>query len=206
MKTFKVKNYKGNLLESTKKFQELHKNMRIVEAFEDAGILNIMAEPNTSDPALPPPSDLPADTVAAQQEPVEPVDAIMSFGCKVLTFGVEAHFWHLNCLSNSQHLALKELYEACDDVGDRLLESRIGSTGKPVSMVVAEFGSDDLNRDADAYVFGKLEFSETSISEIIALRNEAESLIGQGGAGVDNILGEFCETCDSITYKLKRLL
>lgn len=200
MKKFKVKNYKGNLLESVKKFQEAHKDMRIVEAFEDAGVLGIGAEP------LPPVTDpLPhaeQDAVAEKEVP----DAIMSFGCKVLTFGVEAHFWHLNCLSNSQHLALKDLYEACDDVGDRLLESRIGTTGKPVSMVVAEFGSDDLTRDPDAYVFGKLEFSEASINEIVALRNEAESLIGQGGAGIDNILGEFCETCDSITYKLKRLL
>lgn len=200
MKKFIVKNYKGNLLESTKKFSESHKDMKIVEAVEDGEMLNIMAEPlpPVTDP-LPPAEQ---DTVGAVEAP----DSIMSFGCKVLTFGVEAHFWHLNCLSNSQHLALKDLYEACDDVGDRLLESRIGTTGKPVSMVIAEFGSDDLTRDADAYVFGKLDFSEASISEIIAIRNEAESLIGQGGAGVDNILGEFCETCDSIVYKLKRLV
>lgn len=46
MKTYKIKNYKGNLLESIKKFQTKHADMRIVEACEDGGELKIKAENN----------------------------------------------------------------------------------------------------------------------------------------------------------------
>lgn len=189
MKTFKVKNYKGNLLESTKKFQASHKNMRIVEAFEDAGVLNITAEPNVADPELQqtPPPEFPAAEVAAQ----ETADPIAVFGSKLLSFGVEAHLWHLNCSRNAEHLALKDLYEACDDVGDRLLEASIGQTGVPAAFV----GTEDMD---PAY-------TEASIGKIVGIKNEAAALIGAGDAGMDNILGEFCETCNSIIYKLKRL-
>lgn len=45
MKTFKVKNYKGNLVESLSKFQKSHKGMKIVEAVEDDEELKIKAEP-----------------------------------------------------------------------------------------------------------------------------------------------------------------
>ena len=188
MKKFTVKNYKGNLLESTKKFQESHEGMRIVEAIEDGGMLNIMAEPNVSDPALPPPEE-PAEQAAAQVAP--PSDQIAVFGSKLLSFGVEAHLWHLNCSRNAEHLTLKDLYEACDDVGDRLLEASIGQTGAPATFV----GTEDMD---PAY-------TEGSIEKIIAIKNEAAGLIGVGDAGFDNILGEFCETCNSIVYKLKRL-
>lgn len=44
MKTFKVKNYKGNLVESLSKFQKSHKGMKIVEACEDGEDLKIKAE------------------------------------------------------------------------------------------------------------------------------------------------------------------
>lgn len=44
MKTYKVKNYKGNLVESLKKFSDLHKGMKIVEAVEDGDDLKIKAE------------------------------------------------------------------------------------------------------------------------------------------------------------------
>lgn len=44
MKTFKVKNYKGNLVESLSKFQKSHKGMKIVEAVEDGKDLKIQAE------------------------------------------------------------------------------------------------------------------------------------------------------------------
>ncbi len=44
MKTFKVKNYKGNLVESLSKFQKSHKGMKIVEACEDGDDLKIKAE------------------------------------------------------------------------------------------------------------------------------------------------------------------
>ena len=44
MKTFKVKNYKGNLVESLKKFSDSHKGMKIVEAVEDKDELKIKAE------------------------------------------------------------------------------------------------------------------------------------------------------------------
>ena len=44
MKTFKVKNYKGNLVESLSKFQKSYKGMKIVEAVEDGDDLKIRAE------------------------------------------------------------------------------------------------------------------------------------------------------------------
>ena len=44
MKTYKVKNYKGNLVESLSKFQEPHKGMKIVEATEEDDELKIKAE------------------------------------------------------------------------------------------------------------------------------------------------------------------
>ena len=195
MKKFKVKNYKGNLLESVKKFQEAHKDMRIVEAYEDAGVLGIGAEP------LPPP---PSDTVvpeepltsAPEEEPAAklgPADKVADFGSKLLSFGVEVHLWHLNCARNDEHLALKELYEACDDVGDRLLEAAIGQTNVPAAFATVE-GMDPT-------------YTETSIEKIVAIKNEANELtrLIDLDAGFENILGDFCETCNSVIYKLKRL-
>ena len=44
MKTFKIKNYKGNLVESLKRFSDSHKDMKIVEAVEEDGSLKIKAE------------------------------------------------------------------------------------------------------------------------------------------------------------------
>lgn len=44
MKTFKIKNYKGDLVESLSKFQESHKDMKIVEVVEEENILKIKAE------------------------------------------------------------------------------------------------------------------------------------------------------------------
>jgi len=41
MKTYKVKNYKGNLVESLSKFQESHKNIKIVEVCESGKELKI---------------------------------------------------------------------------------------------------------------------------------------------------------------------
>ena len=44
MKTYKIKNYKGNIVESLSRFQKNHKGMRIVEAAVDDKNLNIKAE------------------------------------------------------------------------------------------------------------------------------------------------------------------
>jgi hypothetical protein len=44
MKTYKIKNYKGNLVESLSKFQKSHKGMKIVEAAEENDELKIKAE------------------------------------------------------------------------------------------------------------------------------------------------------------------
>lgn len=49
MKTYKVKNYKGNLVESLSKFQKSHKGMKIVEAAEDGEELKIKAEESSND-------------------------------------------------------------------------------------------------------------------------------------------------------------
>ena len=50
MKTYKVKNYKGNLVESLSKFQKSHKGMKIVEACEDGDDLKIKAEESEKQP------------------------------------------------------------------------------------------------------------------------------------------------------------
>ena len=44
MKTFKVKNYKGNLVESLKRFSDSRKSMKIIEAVEKDGSLKIIAK------------------------------------------------------------------------------------------------------------------------------------------------------------------
>ena len=44
MKTYTVKNYKGNLVESLKKFQANHKNIRVLEAKETEDVLKIKCE------------------------------------------------------------------------------------------------------------------------------------------------------------------
>jgi len=192
MKKFIVKNYKGNLLESTKKFSESHKDMKIVETVEDGGMLNIMAEP------LPPVTDDTAITANQDQVPAEstpdPLDPIFAFGSKLLMFGIQVHYWHLNCSRNSEHLALKDLYEACDDVGDRLLEAAIGFTGKPTPQP----SFDGLN----------VSFTPDSVERIVEIRNEANDLTRRIDidSGIENILGDFCETCNSVIYKLKRLV
>ena len=49
MKTYKVKNYKGNLIESLSKFQKNHKGMKIVEAKECDEELKIKAKESTDD-------------------------------------------------------------------------------------------------------------------------------------------------------------
>ena len=41
MKTYTVKNYKGNLVESLKKFSDSHKGMKIIEAVENGDNLKI---------------------------------------------------------------------------------------------------------------------------------------------------------------------
>ena len=165
--------------------------MKIVEAIEDADFLRISAVPADSDMINT------TDDVAAMQDTQQmndgtPMDPLFVFGAKLLMFGVQAHFWHLNCSKNAEHLALKDLYEACDDVGDRILEAAIGIAMKPAI-------SQNLP-------MSNLYDSQTSVEEIANISNEAARLIGvSGDAGMDNILGEFCETCNSVIYKLKRL-
>ena len=44
MKTYKVKNYKGNLVESLKKFSDSYKDMKIVHAYTDGDNLKILAK------------------------------------------------------------------------------------------------------------------------------------------------------------------
>ena len=44
MKTFKIKNYKGNIVESLSKFQAMHKGMKIVEVAEIEKELKIITE------------------------------------------------------------------------------------------------------------------------------------------------------------------
>ena len=44
MKTFKIKNYKGNIVESLSRFQESYKDMKIIEAVEEGNTLKINVE------------------------------------------------------------------------------------------------------------------------------------------------------------------
>ena len=186
MKKFTIKNYKGNLLESISKFQESHKDLKIVEAVEDeVGDLAILAEPSTN----------PLDSNAISSQPVEqnPIDEIFTFGSRLLMFGIEVHLWHLNCSRNGQHLALKDLYEACDDCGDRLLEAALGIAGGTATISAT---SPDVNLGT---------FDENSIAKIIAMKSEAAALVGKIDPGIDNILSDFVEISNSVIYKLKRL-
>lgn len=186
-KKFTIKNYKGNLLESISKFQASHKNMRIVEAIEDGIGLNISAEPVSTNPY---------DSTTQNSEEFSKsneLESIFNFGSKVLMFGIEVHLWHLNCSRNAQHLALKDLYEACDDIGDRLLEAAIGIAGGNATISATSPDIDIGN------------FDDKSIEKIISMKSEAAMLVGQFDPGIDNILSDFVETCNSVIYKLKRL-
>lgn len=49
MKNYKVKNYRGNLLESLSRFQKSHKGMKIIEVKEDGNNLRIKTEGYSSD-------------------------------------------------------------------------------------------------------------------------------------------------------------
>ena len=52
MKTYKIKNYKGNIVESLTKFAKSHEGMKIVEATEDGSNLKIVVEENSMDDYL----------------------------------------------------------------------------------------------------------------------------------------------------------
>lgn len=121
-------------------------------------------------------------------------DILISFGSRLLAFGVRAHFWHLNCNTDAAHLALKDLYEACDSTGDKLLES-------VMSQMTGIINSANISQD----MFNSLGFDSSSITEIIQLRNDAEDLMAIANEGIKNILADFVETCDTVIYKLNRL-
>lgn len=195
MKKYIIKNYKGNLVESLKQFSKTHKKMKIVEAIEDADFLRISAEPNVSNPEISSiSSEEHMDDVDTKQ--IDESDSILNFGCRLLFFAVLVHFWHLNCSRNSEHVALQELYEACTDTGDALLEARIGMLHKPIEKCDGY----------DSMAASTLAYNQGSIDEICNIKAEAESLSNQNfGNGISNILDDFCQTCDSVIYKLTRL-
>ena len=184
MKKYTIKNYTGNIVESIERFSKLHTSMKVVEAVENGDMLSL----TTVDAAEPLEQSLNA---VAQQEVAEKRDPIVDFSCKLLMFGVKAHLWHLNTMNEAVHLALKELYEVCDDTADKLLEAEIGITNRPIEHFSFDIKSDNL------------EFSEYDITEIESIVNEAASLIGN--KGINSVVDSFCETCNSVVYKLKRL-
>lgn len=187
MKKYTIKNYKGNLVESLKQFSKTHKKMKIIEAVEDADFLRISAEPNVSNPEI---------SSISSEEQIDESDPILNFGCRLLFFAVLVHFWHLNCSHNSEHVTLQELYEACTDTGDALLEARIGMLHKPIEKCDGY----------DSMAASTLAYNQGSIDEICNIKAEAESLSNQNfGNGISNILDDFCQTCDSVIYKLTRL-
>lgn len=168
MKKYTVKNYKGNLVESLEKFRKSHRKMRIVEAVENDEFLTIVADEYLYAP-------------------------LFDFGSKLLMFGVEVHLWHLNCDNANAHAALKELYEACDDVGDRLLEALIGIYGGTVTIHAASTET-EVGR-----------YDKSCIDKISAMKEEAAGLAPESPAGISSILDSFCEACNSVIYKLKQL-
>lgn len=115
------------------------------------------------------------------------------FGVKLLMFATEVHFWHLNCDTNSAHEALKELYEAFTDLADKLIEAVIGSTNQPIKPSM------------DNIDFGDLQYGDGCIEKIRSIGSEAANLIDNEDEGINNILGDVCEACDSAVYKLTRL-
>ena len=185
MKKFRINHYKGNLLESLNKFSKNHKNIKIVEAVEEDNVLKITA-------------DLESDVSTKMENPEnnDYFQSVFLFGTKLLMFGTEVHLWHLNCKRHFEHIVLQDLYETCDDIGDKLLEAAIGITGRPVSVSDVQnqnFSNVNVNYDG-----------QTSIDKIIQIKNEACALANGTSCGIDNIIGGFCETCDSVIYKLKQ--
>lgn len=123
-----------------------------------------------------------------------PIKTFVDFGCKLLMFGIQAHVWHLNCTTDAAHLALKDLYEACDDAGDKLLEAVLGmATGRI------------RRKNMDSFEFSDFNFGDDSIEEIEKIASDAKTLVNGDNPGLDNILSDFIEECNSVVYKLKRL-
>ena len=119
---------------------------------------------------------------------------VAAFASKAMFFSVLVHFWHLNCDSNSQHLALKDLYESLDDNADKLLEAVIGQTGESIKITNPGFEF-------------KGEFTEEAIGQIKAIKDEASKLEAavEDNPGIANVLADIVEDCDSAIYKLTRL-
>ena len=132
--------------------------------------------------------------VKESAEATDSLKDISAFASKAMFFSVLVHFWHLNCGSNAQHLALKDLYESLDDNADKLLEAVIGQTGESVKITNPGFEF-------------KGEFTEESIERIKAIKDEASKLEAtvEGNPGIANVLADTVEDCDSAIYKLKRL-
>ena len=132
--------------------------------------------------------------VKESAEATDSLKDISAFASKAMFFSVLVHFWHLNCGSNAQHLALKDLYESLDDNADKLLEAVIGQTGESVKIEKPDFDCTG-------------EFTEESIERIKAIKDEASKLEAtvEGNPGIANVLADTVEDCDSAIYKLKRL-
>ena len=132
--------------------------------------------------------------VKESAEATDSLKDIAAFASKAMFFSVLVHFWHLNCGSNAQHLALKDLYESLDDNADKLLEAVIGQIGESVNITNPGFEF-------------KGEFTEESIEQVKAIKDEASKLEAtvEGNPGIANVLADIVEDCDSAIYKLKRL-
>ena len=132
--------------------------------------------------------------VKESAEAAESLKDVAAFASKAMFFSVLVHFWHLNCGSNAQHLALKDLYESLDDNADKLLEAVIGQTGESVKITNPGFEF-------------KGEFTEEAIGQIKAIKDEASKLEAtvESNPGIANVLADIVEDCDSAIYKLKRL-
>lgn len=121
------------------------------------------------------------------------ISKISDFGINLLFFATQAHFWHLNCEKNIQHVTLQDLYEKCEEYADKILESVIGITNAPCKPTMSEFDCGDLVYD------------ESCISKIEKLKESAQELLDCEYEGINNVLGDLCELCDEVIYKLKRL-
>ena len=79
------------------------------------------------------------------------------------------------------------------DNADKILEAVIGITNQPATPT------------EDSFDFGDLVFNEGCIDKIREIGEEAAKLQDGDDEGLNNILGDVCEDCNSAVYKLTRL-
>lgn len=193
MKKYTIKNFKGNMIESLKKFQNNHPKCKINEAVVNGNELALLVkdiEDKTN-------SSCDSDENCTNNR----FNKVFAFGYKLLNFGVKAHIWHLNARKNSIHMTLQDLYETCDDVGDKLIEAVIGLTGTDIDI-----DNLDCVYECDTNSTSLKDCNISIVDNIRQIKCEAEAISSlKIDVGISNVLDDFCASLNSIIYKLSRL-